>query len=183
MTKARQRLLGRPDPDALEGHRIDEGALMNHGGLPQSHGLISLWWSSSRVSLPAELQDLARSPASTGCQIGPGLTFGHRANRHRSPTPFIQQPPNLTCQFRRKQMSPLPAPEPRAAGGTEGSNPCTLQSGYRLVGIVDWPDRAGLPGVAHESPCFEHLERTCTPAGRPRRKSRGRLRFERQYRD
>ena len=31
--------------------------------------------------------------------------------------------------------------------GTEGSNPCTLQGGYRLVGIVDWPDRAGLPGV------------------------------------
>jgi hypothetical protein len=31
--------------------------------------------------------------------------------------------------------------------------------------------------------CLEHLERTCTPAGRPRRKSRGRLRFERQYRD
>jgi len=31
--------------------------------------------------------------------------------------------------------------------------------------------------------CFEHLERTCTPAGRPRRKSRGRLRLERQYRD
>ena len=52
-----------------------------------------------------------------------------------------------------------------------------------LVGIVDWPDRAGLPGVARESPCFEHLERTCTPAGRPRRKSCGRLRFERQYRD
>src|SRR5260370_28933234 len=68
-------------------------------------------------------------------------------------------------------------------GGTEGSNPCTLQSGYWLVSIVDWPDRAGLPGVAHESLCFEHLERTCTPAGRPRRKSRGRVRFERQYRD
>ena len=31
--------------------------------------------------------------------------------------------------------------------------------------------------------CFEHLKRTCTPAGRPRRKSRGRLRLERQYRD
>jgi hypothetical protein len=68
-------------------------------------------------------------------------------------------------------------------GGTSGSNPCTLQGGYRLVGIVDWPDRAGLPGVALESPCFEHLERTCAPAGRPRRKSRGRLRLERQYRD
>src|SRR5712675_1621537 len=27
-------------------------------------------------------------------------------------------------------------------------NPCTLQSGYWLVGIVDWPDRAGLPGAA-----------------------------------
>src|SRR6267378_4324277 len=26
-------------------------------------------------------------------------------------------------------------------GGTEGSNPCTLQSGYWLVGIVDWPNR------------------------------------------
>src|SRR6266404_2299831 len=37
------------------------------------------------------------------------------------------------------------------ARGTEGSNPCTLQSGYWLVGIVDWPDRAGLPGVARES--------------------------------
>jgi hypothetical protein len=37
---------------------------------------------------------------------------------------------------------------PRATGG---SNPCTLQSGYWLVGIVDWPDRAGLPGVACES--------------------------------
>ena len=35
--------------------------------------------------------------------------------------------------------------------GTEGSNPCTLQSGYWLVGIVDWPDRAGLPGVAPRS--------------------------------
>ena len=31
--------------------------------------------------------------------------------------------------------------------------------------------------------CFEHLEKTCTPAGRPRRKSCGRLRLERQYRD
>ena len=31
--------------------------------------------------------------------------------------------------------------------------------------------------------CFEHLKGTCAPAGRPRRKSRGRLRFERQYRD
>jgi len=31
--------------------------------------------------------------------------------------------------------------------------------------------------------CFEHLEGTCAPAGRPRRKSRGRLRLERQYRD
>src|SRR4029077_20660511 len=65
-----------------------------------------------------------------------------------------------------------------SARGTEGSNPCTLQGGYWLVGIVDWPDRAGLPGVALESPCFEHLEGTCAPAGRPRRKSRGRLRFE-----
>src|SRR3954451_22431442 len=31
------------------------------------------------------------------------------------------------------------------------SNPCTLQSGHWLVGIVDWPNRAGLPGVARES--------------------------------
>src|ERR1700682_1696124 len=31
------------------------------------------------------------------------------------------------------------------------SNPCTLQSGYWLVGVVDWPNRAGLPGVACES--------------------------------
>ena len=52
-----------------------------------------------------------------------------------------------------------------------------------LVGIVDWSSRAGLPGVARESQCFKHPERSCTPAGRPRRKSRGRLRFERQYRD
>src|SRR5215470_7057728 len=37
--------------------------------------------------------------------------------------------------------------------------------------------------IARWGICFEHLERTCTPAGRPRRKSRGRLRFERQYRD
>src|SRR6185369_11955902 len=36
-------------------------------------------------------------------------------------------------------------------GGTEGSNPCTLQSGYWLVSIVDWSGRAGLPGVARES--------------------------------
>ena len=35
--------------------------------------------------------------------------------------------------------------------GTSGSNPCTLQSGYWLVGIVDWPNRASLPGVACES--------------------------------
>jgi hypothetical protein len=67
--------------------------------------------------------------------------------------------------------------------GTEGSNPCTLQSGYWLVDIVDWSSRAGRPGVARESPCSEHLERSSAPAGRPRRKSRGRLRFERQYRD
>src|SRR5712672_2863242 len=38
-------------------------------------------------------------------------------NRHPGPTPFIQQTPNLTCQFRRKQVSSLPAPEPRVAGG------------------------------------------------------------------
>src|SRR6266478_8322765 len=31
--------------------------------------------------------------------------------------------------------------------------------------------------------CLEHLKRTCASAGRPRRKSRGRLRLERQYRD
>jgi hypothetical protein len=37
------------------------------------------------------------------------------------------------------------------ARGTSGSNPCTLQSGHWLVGIVDWPNRAGLPGVACES--------------------------------
>src|SRR5258708_16456467 len=30
--------------------------------------------------------------------------------------------------------------------------------------------------------CFEHLKRTCAPAGRPRRKSRGRVRLARQYR-
>ena len=66
---------------------------------------------------------------------------------------------------------------------TESSNPCTLQSGYWLVGIVDWPNRAGLPGVARESCVFEHLKRTCAPAGRLRRKSRRRLRFKRQYRD
>ena len=38
-------------------------------------------------------------------------------NRHPGPTQFIQQTPNLTCQFRRKQVSSLPAPEPRVAGG------------------------------------------------------------------
>src|SRR5439155_20021095 len=37
------------------------------------------------------------------------------------------------------------------ARGTNGSNPCTLQSGHWLVGIVDWPNLAGLPGVACES--------------------------------
>src|SRR5262245_16635555 len=46
---------------------------------------------------------------------------------------------------------------------------------------VDWSSRAGVSGVARESQCFKHLERSCTPAGRSRRKSRGRLRFERQY--
>src|SRR4029077_9687275 len=38
-----------------------------------------------------------------------------------------------------------------SCGGTEDSNPCTLQSGYWLVGIVDWPNRAGLPEVAREA--------------------------------
>jgi hypothetical protein len=47
----------------------------------------------------------------------------------------------------------------------------------RLVG----PGRPA--GSCLRIPVFEHLERTCAPAGRPRRKSRGRLRFERQYRD
>src|SRR5580704_11891656 len=37
------------------------------------------------------------------------------------------------------------------ARGTDSSNPCTFQSGYWLVGVVDWPNRAGLPGVARES--------------------------------
>jgi hypothetical protein len=49
--------------------------------------------------------------------------------------------------------------------GTEGSNPCTLQSGYWLVGIVDWPDRAGLPGVARESQCFEIIGRRTVVLG------------------
>src|SRR6266478_8965071 len=40
---------------------------------------------------------------------------------------------------------------PSVFTGTNGSNPCTLQSGHWLVGIVDWPNRAGLPGVACES--------------------------------
>ena len=43
---------------------------------------------------------------------------------------------------------------PGSVTGTKGSNPCTLESGYWLVGIVDWPDRAGLPGVAREIPVF-----------------------------
>jgi hypothetical protein len=37
---------------------------------------------------------------------------------------------------------------------TKGSNPCTLQSGYWLVDIIDWSSRAGLPGVAREIPVF-----------------------------
>ncbi len=32
-----------------------------------------------------------------------------------------------------------------------------------------WSDRAGLPGVAHESLCFEHLNGICAPAGHGRR--------------
>src|SRR6516225_9351729 len=44
--------------------------------------------------------------------------------------------------------------------------------------------RPGRPaGSCPRIPCFEHPKGTCTPTGRPRRKSRGRLRFERQYRD
>jgi hypothetical protein len=35
------------------------------------------------------------------------------------------------------------------AGGTEGSNPCTLQSGYWLVGIVDWPAGHGESDPLH----------------------------------
>src|ERR1700730_13471488 len=34
-------------------------------------------------------------------------------NRHRRPTPFIQQLTNFTCQFHRKLLSFLSAPEPR----------------------------------------------------------------------
>ena len=49
------------------------------------------------------------------------------------------------------QNSPVRHNLPASARGTEGSNPCTLQGGYWLVGIVDWPNRAGLPGVARES--------------------------------
>ena len=50
--------------------------------------------------------------------------------------------------------------------------------------VIGWSAKPGRPtGSSPRILCFEHLERTCTPAGRPRRKSRGRLRFERQYRD
>jgi hypothetical protein len=46
----------------------------------------------------------------------------------------------------------LQPPPPRSSSRrTDSSNPCTFQSGYWLVGIVDWPNRAGLPGVARES--------------------------------
>jgi len=46
-----------------------------------------------------------------------------------------------------------------------------FKSGYWLV--VIGRTGSGLPGVAKESPCFEHLERPCTRASRPRKKSRG----------
>src|SRR6267142_1588845 len=62
---------------------------------------------------------------------GKSVAFSRRRER-RGPTGWS-----------RKLASPL--------RGTSSSNSCTLQSGYWLVGIVDWPNRAGLPGVARES--------------------------------
>jgi hypothetical protein len=44
-----------------------------------------------------------------------------------------------------------------------------FKNGYWLV--VIGRTGSGLPGVAKESPCFEHLERPCTRASRPRKKS------------
>jgi hypothetical protein len=41
----------------------------------------------------------------------------------------------------------------------------------RLLAGRHWSNRVGLPGVAKDSPCFEHLERPCTRASRPRKKS------------
>jgi hypothetical protein len=74
--------------------------------------------------------------------------------------------------------------EQRRSAPSPPPQPCTLHIVHQPVGIVlDWPDRAGLLGVAQPNLCLEHLGRTCTPVGRPRRKSGGRLRFERQYRD
>src|SRR5690348_6051136 len=54
---------------------------------------------------------------------------------------------SISLQRRVHKPSVPPEISPR---GTDGSNPCALQSGYWLVGIVDWPNRAGLPGVARE---------------------------------
>src|SRR5712671_5714217 len=112
-----------------------------------------------------------------------------RANMRAVAVPMPDAAPEMMATLSASLMAVLPFSDTlmEAPGGSARrmgtKNPCTLQGGYRLVRIVDWPDRAGLPGVALESPCFEHLERTCAPAGLPRRKSRGRLRLERQYRD
>ncbi len=99
------------------------------------------------------------------------------------------------CGFRGAVMWPLPAvrrlrrrsrtqpfhPRP----GLRAINPCTLYPSKRLLAgrycRLAGPGRPA--GSSLRILCFEHLKGTCAPAGRPRRRSRGRLRFERQYRD
>jgi len=57
-----------------------------------------------------------------------------------------------------------------------------LQSGYWLVGIVDWPKTGRLPGVARESWVLSTSRGTCPRAGRPRRSPVGGC-VRAQYRD
>jgi hypothetical protein len=64
--------------------------------------------------------------------------------------------------FRRERLT-------RFERGTGGSNPCTLQSGHWLVGIVDWPNRAGLPDTSHR----HRGSRGGQPAGSRRRRGSG----------
>src|SRR6266481_2146031 len=74
----------------------------------------------------------------------------------------------LTVASNRTNHSPL-----------EGSNPL-YPSKRLLAGRHCRLAEPGRPtGSSLRILCFEHLEGTCAPAGRPRRKSRGRLRFER----
>jgi hypothetical protein len=135
-----------------------------------------------------------------GCSAGPPRLGGSRRHKSSSDSPCVQSAsfvvPRHTgyvpARWRDARKAAVAGqqrlchpPAGRRPPGRDlpSAAPCTRHEVRSSVCGVDCSDRAGLPRAAHRPLCPERLGGTRASAGRPRRKSGGESRRERQYRE